>query len=335
MTIAKSTPLAVFAYNRPRHLSKTLHALSKCRRIQECLVFIYCDGSNNPKHDDLVEETRIVAKKYAKMMGWLVVERSVNLGCDQSIINEVTKLCKDFGRVIVIEDDIYVSPAFISFMLESLDHYENNVNVYQIAGFSYSNNRLSSGDSFFIPLTNSWGWATWERAWKSFKINYEQANNLLLNKKFCHNFDLNGSYPYSHMLQDDISRIENKWDIWWYFSVFLNRGLVLYPVSSIVYNIGFDSSGLHCGNENFNAISIKELENFDGRNSFTFPNLVQIDHSAFNSYQISINLTLNNKKINNSIRYRTKEFLKSLLKKLGLFDNVKEFYLRKRTKKNF
>lgn len=326
MTNTKSTPVAVFAYNRPEHLAKTLEALSKCRRIEECIVYIHCDGSGNPEHEPFVEETRIVANKYAKINDWNVIERLDNLGCDRSIINVVTDLCNEYGEVIVIEDDVYVSPAFISFMLESLDHYKNISNIFQIAGFSYSNKRLSRSDAFFLPLTTSWGWATWSRAWKSFEINYVEALNSLNSMDFRQNFDLDGSYPFSQMLIDDISGLQNKWDIWWYFCVFRNHGLVLYPVSSLVFNIGFDSSGLHCGNENYNPLPIVKLENFKGRNGFTFPALIQTDSTAFNSYKQSINLTIN--KNNNSIIIKARELLKTLLIHFGVFDKVKRLYFR-------
>ena len=39
----------------------------------------------------------------------------------------------------------------------------------------------------------------------------------------------------------------DSWAIRWYFSVFMAGGLVLYPVKSLIQNIGFDGSGTHCG----------------------------------------------------------------------------------------
>lgn len=320
----KPTPVAVFAYNRANHLEKTLEALSNCRRIDECEVFIHCDGVNRPEHQAQVEATRQIARKWAQAMNWHLVERNENLGCDPSIIKEVTALCKEFGRVIVIEDDIIVSPAFISFMLEALDMYEDTPNIFQVAGFTFSANRLSKGDSFLIPLTSSWGWATWQRAWKSLAINYDEAKNSLRSVKFCEKFDLDGAYPFSQMLLEDITKRENKWDIWWYYNVFKNDGLVVYPTRSLVYNNGFDSTGLHSGNKNLNDVSIENLEDFNGTNKFIFPNVVIINQKSFKKHKLSIIKAVNYRK---PVRKNNKEFLKSILRKIGLFSFAKKLYL--------
>ena len=323
----KTTPVAVFAYNRSNHLDKTLEALSRCRRIEECEVFIHCDGVNRPEHQAQVEATRMVARKWAREMNWHVIERNENLGCDPSIIKEVTALCEEYGRVIVIEDDIIVSPAFISFMLEALNRYEDTPNVFQIAGFTFSAKRLSKEDSFLIPLTTSWGWATWKRAWKSFEINYDEAKKSLNNSMFCKKFDLDNAYPYSQMLLDDITGKENKWDIWWYFSVFKSKGLVVYPARSIDFNNGFDSTGLHSGDQNLNSVSIEDLEDFNGRNKFIFPNIDRTNKYAFNKHRLSIVKAVNIINYRKPMRKQIKELLKNSLKKVGLFSFAKKSYL--------
>jgi hypothetical protein len=60
-------------------------------------------------------------------------------------------------------------------------------------------------------------------------------------------FDINGSYSYTKMLEDQIKGKINSWAIRWYASAFLNDKLTLYPGKSLVNNIGNDSSGVHCG----------------------------------------------------------------------------------------
>ncbi len=140
--MAQITPILVFAYNRPEHLQLTLDAIGHNNRLDECQVIIYCDGSKTPELLDKVRQTQEVAHKWAKLHQANVIIRDKNLGLKQSIISGVTQACNEFGKVIVLEDDIVVSSKFISFMLDSLKRYENDASIYQIAGFLFSPERI-------------------------------------------------------------------------------------------------------------------------------------------------------------------------------------------------
>jgi Acetyltransferase (isoleucine patch superfamily) len=241
----KSTPVAVFAYNRPNHLGRTLEALSQCKRIEECEVFIHCDGVGKPEHQAQVEATRSVARDWAKKMGWQVIEQEKNFGCDPSIVNFVTKLCNEFGRVIVVEDDIVVEPVFIAYMLEALDKYELEGRVAQISGYMFPAEIVPEGDTLFLPFTSSWGWATWKRAWDLFNWEAPGALDALKNKSTRFRFDLDGGYYFTDMLLQTLAQEKRPWDILFYWQIFSNDLLVLYPAQSIVRNEGFDGSGVH------------------------------------------------------------------------------------------
>jgi len=65
-----------------------------------------------------------------------LVERAKNLGLAHSIVDVVTELCNECGRVIVLKDDLILHPAFVDFMLQSLDRYSENDRAAQIAGFT-------------------------------------------------------------------------------------------------------------------------------------------------------------------------------------------------------
>lgn len=241
----KLTPIAVFAYNRPEHLNMTLEALSRCLRIEECEVFIHCDGVNRPEHQARVEETRKIARDWAQKMNWHVIEQEKNFGCDTSIVNFVTKLCNKFGRIIVVEDDIVVEPIFISYMLDALEKYQFADRVAQIGGYLFPAKISPARDTFFLPMTSSWGWATWERAWKLFNWEAPGAIEALKNKNIQKRFDLDNGYPYTDMLLHTLAQEKKPWDILFYWAVFKNDLLVLFPSKSLVINEGFDGSGVH------------------------------------------------------------------------------------------
>ena len=53
------------------------------------------------------------------------ISKSKNKGLAKSIIDGVSQIVEEFGKVIVLEDDLLVSPSFLDFMNEALLEYEN------------------------------------------------------------------------------------------------------------------------------------------------------------------------------------------------------------------
>ena len=59
------------------------------------------------------------------------------MGCGRSIVQAVTRLCETHGRVIVIEDDLIVSPAILAWFNTALDRYIDDERVMQISGHMF------------------------------------------------------------------------------------------------------------------------------------------------------------------------------------------------------
>jgi hypothetical protein len=104
-------------------------------------------------------------------------------------------------------------------------------------------------DAFFMPLTTTWGWATWQRAWRIFDWEARGGLTTLADADARRRFDLDGSYPYSTMLEQRLEGLNSSWGILWWWAVFNAGGLALHPRRSLVWNGGFDGSGVHCGDD--------------------------------------------------------------------------------------
>ena len=239
-------PIALFVYNRPRHTRQTVEALLQNSQAKESDLYIFSDAPKNEVAREAVEEVRRYIKHISGFKKVNVVERDTNWGLANSVINGVTKLCEEFGTVIVLEDDLVVSPNFLEFMNISLDRYQNNDRVMQVAGYMFPANIDMMDDALFMPFSTSWGWATWKRAWEHFDASASSYNMLKNNKKVKYDFDLQGKYPYFKMLEAYKKNQVQSWAIRWYLSVFVLNGLVLYPKTTLVENVGFDGSGVNC-----------------------------------------------------------------------------------------
>lgn len=278
--VSTKTPIALFLYNRPAHTQLVLESLSQCRRIDECIVRIYCDGPKRPGDAERVAETRAIAREWAPRLNAEIIERDTNLGLARSIVEGVSELCYSRGRVIVVEDDFLLSPFFVDYMLTSLDRYATETDIYQISGYMFPIRHATEPDAFFLPLTTTWGWATWSRAWKVFDWNASQAEELLRDPEVRRRFNLNNAYPYSEMLERRLKDENDSWGILFWWAVFKTGGLVLHPRKSLVWNGGFDQSGTHCGDQAWSAQSLSELKDDSWTREFQFPDTLAVDQSA-------------------------------------------------------
>ncbi len=163
-------PIAVFAYNRPEHLKATLANLAQCPEWFGSHIVVYSDGPREWRDDAAVKEVRAIAKAIEHPDAQ-IVERDSNWGLANSVIDGVSELCERFGRVIVVEDDLLVSANFLGYLNRALDIYAQRPDVYQVSAHMFDvpefGERLLT---LLLPMTTTWGWATWRRAWRDFRV---------------------------------------------------------------------------------------------------------------------------------------------------------------------
>ncbi|WP_158904639.1 glycosyltransferase family 2 protein [Burkholderia sp. L27(2015)] len=245
----KKTPVALFAYNRPDHTQRALDALSRSRRVEDCEFHLFADGPRTDAARPAVEATRKVLREWAVSFDARVIEQPQNLGLAKSIATGVSDLCARYGRVIVVEDDLVVNPDFLHYMIESLDRYADDERIMQISGFTLSTPPGITTDAFLLPVTTTWGWATWQRAWQHFAWQPVDLEGAKRDGNWRELFDLGGTCAFSTMLEDRLAGRNDSWGILWWYAVSRLNGLVVYPTKSLVWNGGFDGSGIHCGSD--------------------------------------------------------------------------------------
>ena len=238
-------PIALFAYDRPQHLQQTIEALLNNPEARESDLFVFSDAAKDAAHVPAVEKVRKYAGEISGFSTVNVVERASNYGLASSIVDGVTSVCRQYGRVIVMEDDIVTSACFLRYMNDGLDMYSRDEQVVSIHGYMYPTGE-SLPETFFLRGADCWGWATWQRGWDIFEPDGRLLLQQLRQKNLTQHFDFNGAYPYTRMLEDQIAGKNDSWAVRWHASAFLQNRLTLYPGRSLVLNIGTDSSGTHC-----------------------------------------------------------------------------------------
>ena len=127
----KLSPIILFAFNRLAPLKKTIKSLLLNEEAKDSILYIFVDGARveKPLEKEKVQAVQSYVKeiKGFKSVHYFFCEQNKGLG--NSIIQGVGQIINQYGKAIVLEDDLILSSNFLSFMNEGLKHYQENKNV--------------------------------------------------------------------------------------------------------------------------------------------------------------------------------------------------------------
>lgn len=239
-------PVALFVYNRPGHTRQTVEALAANTLAAETPLHVFSDAPKSDNARQSVDEVRSYIRTISGFKSVTIVERETNFGLARSIIDGVSSLCEQYGRVIVLEDDLVTSPYFLAFMNNGLELYAKEECVLSVCGYMYPVELAPDTSSFFLKVPNSWGWATWLDRWRIFNSNGRELLEEIQVRGLSRPFNANGPHSNIKMLKDQVSGRNDSWFIRWHAVGFIRQMVTLYPIRSLVSNIGIDGSGVHC-----------------------------------------------------------------------------------------
>lgn len=247
-------PIILFVYNRPDHTRRTINALKNNILADQSELFVFSDGIKKNADTEKVKEVREYIKQITGFRRVVVIERERNYGLAKSVVEGVTEIIERYGKVIVLEDDLITHKYFLTYMNNGLDMYEDNPKVYSVSGYSYLRKNIIGKNTYFLKITSSWSWATWLDKWKQYDTNCTGWEKLKKDYKLRKRFDYDFSYFFYKLINLQLKHKKiDSWAIKWYWTVFKNDGLTLYPQTSLVNNSGFDGSGVHCGSKQRNT----------------------------------------------------------------------------------
>jgi hypothetical protein len=250
-------PIALFVYNRPEHTRRTLNYLQKNLLADESRLFIFSDGAKTDTDNAKVEQVRHLVKGITGFKSVKVIESKQNRGLADAIIAGVTQLVNEYGKVIVFEDDLLSSPYALQYFNDALKRYANEEKVMHIGGYMYNLADKGLPETFFYRAASSWGWATWDRAWKYFEPDIDKLISQFDEKKV-RQFTIENTMNFWKQVQEFKAGKNNSWAIRWYATVFLQGGLTLNPSRSLINNIGHDGTGVHSNIEGMYTVKIAQ-----------------------------------------------------------------------------
>lgn len=253
-----NAPVALFVYNRPEHTKKTLDALRDNRGVENTELFIFSDGVKDETEIENVNSVREYILTLEKESPFKKVHISLskeNQGLEKSIIRGVTELINQYGRIIVLEDDIITSPDFLLFMNKALDAYKEDPRVWSISSYTLESKRIKkcSEDVLWTYRGECWGWASWSDRWNKVDWEVEDYSFFKHNHKLQKQFNRAGRDMTSLLNKQQMGEI-NSWAIRWCYQQFKEDMITIFPKYPKSYNNGLDGSGTNCSQETYKNV---------------------------------------------------------------------------------
>lgn len=218
--------IVAVAYNRPASLARLLASLDRARYETKANLIISIDKGDNQNVLRIAEE--FTWRHGTKQVNY----QERNLGLREHIL-KCGDLTAKYGSIILLEDDLYVSPVFYQYSRELLTHVADKPEIAGVSLYSHQLNHNAvlpfralddASDVYFSQWASSWGQAWDNRQWSDFRAWYAQNNQPLL--------------PDDRMPTSIIRWPDRSWLKYFIKYCIVTAKFVVYPRESYTTNFG-------------------------------------------------------------------------------------------------
>lgn len=206
--------IVAVGYNRPHCMKRLLESIGRAEyKTKDITLVVSIDES--AKSDDVEK----VAQEFVWQYGEKIIRRFPQRQGLKSHIIQCGDLSEKYGAVIILEDDLYVSPGFYSYVCQAQEHYADNE---KIAGVSLYSNALNVfSQDRFVPVKNqydtylgqyiiTWGQCWTEKQWNRYKTWFLENDEKLPDRNDKMPLEILswtrswGKYFISYMVENDL-----------------------------------------------------------------------------------------------------------------------------------
>lgn len=243
--ISFNTPIVLFTFNRPL---ETQAVFEQIALLKPTKLFLVADGprSDHPSDIVLCNQVRNIISELTWQCHASKFFFDTNQGCRQALIQGLNWVFENEPRAIILEDDCVPEPSFFSFCQELLDYYQNNHRIMSIGGYRYLPDQIQNTESYsFSKYTQSWGWATWKRAWHLMDSELKTWDDVSQSTWLESHLAKPQHITYWKHIFNQMRKGLNTWDYAWAYSCWRHNGLTIQPKVNLISPIGFGSNATH------------------------------------------------------------------------------------------
>ncbi len=176
--------IVVSAYNRSKPLYRLLQSIATAKYEGESITLIISIDKSDNKEILKIAET--FEWKYGEKK---VIQHSKHLGLKDHILS-CGDLTNQYEAVIILEDDLLVSPYFYEYAIQAYAFYDKEDKVVGISLYNYEVSESSfypfkamddGSDVYFMQVASSWGQLFTKKKWTGFRNWFSNNPELPLN----------------------------------------------------------------------------------------------------------------------------------------------------------
>ncbi len=292
---ALATPVLLLIFSRP---DTTRRVFDTIRRARPTRLYVAADGPRPGHPTDALRcaETRAVVREVDWPCEVFTLFQEQNLNCGLAPVTAMNWFFEHEPAGIILEDDCVPAPSFFWFCQELLARYRDDARVMHIGGNNFGSEAQKplapdAPSYYFSTQRNSWGWATWRRAWQLYDYHLTDFEGVAESGELNDSFTgpLEKRYRLGKMAGvRALPQPPDVWDYQWEYTIARHHGLYVVPAVNLVGNIGFghDSTHTHDSADNMAAVPARDLP-FPLRHPAEVAQDRRRDNRRFNEFLLS------------------------------------------------
>jgi hypothetical protein len=265
---ALTTPVLLLVFSRPNTTRRVFETIRQARPTR---LYVAADGPRpgHPSDARRCAETRAVVQEVDWPCEVFTLFQEVNLNCGLAPVTAMNWFFAHEPEGIILEDDCVPAPSFFPFCQELLARYRDDARVMHIGGNNFGSEARAPWQPdtlsyYFSTQRNSWGWATWRRAWQLYDYHLTDFRSVVAAGEFNDTFTgpLEKRYRLGKMAAVlALPQPPDVWDYQWEYTIARHHGLYIVPAVNLVGNIGFgnDSTHTHDGADVLGDLPARDL----------------------------------------------------------------------------
>ena len=246
--VSFDVPILILAFNRPERFRGLI---TRLREIRPTSLFVSVDGprQGNETDQQLVGEVHGLVLEIDWPCQVQTNFRAQNLGCGKAVSTGIDWFFTHVDSGIILEDDVLPNVDFFTFCEDLLTRYADDERVFAISGCNFApRDHIEEPTSYrFSAITHIWGWATWRRAWGTYRYDMRDWRKRLPLRQRWRAMGANtGGFIYWTAVFDwmRFGKIDT-WDYQWSLAQMAHGGLTATSNVNLTDNVGFAEDATH------------------------------------------------------------------------------------------
>jgi hypothetical protein len=213
------------------------------------LILLSVDGprANRVNDMELVRQTQEMVNEITWDAEIRTRFRDSNLGLRKAVVDAVNWTISEYGKAIVLEDDVRVGPESFDYFNFNLDRFKTERTIAHINGYNLVPvENLSQPDrqSRLSIYPESYAWATWDRAWRKYDDDLTWAKNASLEELKSIVGTAFGALKWKQNFSDASAERIDTWAYRWLASMWEHKWLMVSPNRNLSTYSGW-TNGTH------------------------------------------------------------------------------------------